>query len=381
MRLPMKVAKNDPACDRGGRGLVFHQPEGDGLAVAARLGLRRRRSSNCRRCRRPRALPSSSRRSRFRCRHSRRRRPRRAAQLHRQGRQSGIADPAERRYRLDRLARADRSRPAAQDVLSLSTPSDRKAERHGLAVVEGDRRGRRRASAACSAATPPSKSAAVNIKALNANAEIKGNVTITSRPKLAAAWHLEPNLGAQVNLGDTSLSVAGAKRQRAGAGQAADRQDRRRAAQCGRRPDPQRSNAGAERAGAMGQGLPLDSAAGHRRDSVDAGAVARAAADPRHRSAAECRCVSGDADARHRGRDPHHPDPDQARLSVPGQDIDHPADLGRGHRSACRSTCRSPTSTRSWRPNLRGGRFPKTAPARSTSPSKARASRPRATGC
>ncbi len=51
----------------------------------------------------------------------------------------------------------------------------------------------------------------VNIKALNASAEIKGNVTITARPKLAAAWRIEPNLVAQVTLGDTSLSVAGAR--------------------------------------------------------------------------------------------------------------------------------------------------------------------------
>jgi hypothetical protein len=51
----------------------------------------------------------------------------------------------------------------------------------------------------------------VNIKALNASAEIKGNVTFTSRPKLAAAWHLEPNLAAQVTLGDSSLSMAGAR--------------------------------------------------------------------------------------------------------------------------------------------------------------------------
>ena len=50
----------------------------------------------------------------------------------------------------------------------------------------------------------------VNIKSLNANAEIKGNVTFTSRPKLAAAWHLEPNLAAQVSLSDSSLTVAGA---------------------------------------------------------------------------------------------------------------------------------------------------------------------------
>jgi hypothetical protein len=51
----------------------------------------------------------------------------------------------------------------------------------------------------------------INIKQLNANAELKGAVTITSRPKLAAAWHLEPNLSAQVSLGDTSLTVAGAR--------------------------------------------------------------------------------------------------------------------------------------------------------------------------
>jgi len=31
------------------------------------------------------------------------------------------------------------------------------------------------------------------------------------RPKLAAAWRLEPNLTAQVSMGDTSLVVAGAK--------------------------------------------------------------------------------------------------------------------------------------------------------------------------
>ena len=51
----------------------------------------------------------------------------------------------------------------------------------------------------------------VNIKNINATADIKGSITITSRPKLAAAWHLEPNLAGQVTLGDTNLSVAGAR--------------------------------------------------------------------------------------------------------------------------------------------------------------------------
>jgi hypothetical protein len=52
---------------------------------------------------------------------------------------------------------------------------------------------------------------AVNIKNLNASAEIKGNVVITARPKIAANWRIEPNLTAQVNLSDSSLSVAGAR--------------------------------------------------------------------------------------------------------------------------------------------------------------------------
>jgi hypothetical protein len=51
----------------------------------------------------------------------------------------------------------------------------------------------------------------VNIKNLNASAEIKGNVVITSRPKIAANWRIDPNLTGQVNLGDTSLSMAGAR--------------------------------------------------------------------------------------------------------------------------------------------------------------------------
>ncbi len=51
----------------------------------------------------------------------------------------------------------------------------------------------------------------INIKAVNASAEIKGNVTVTAQPKFAANWRIEPNLNGQVNLGDTSMSVAGAR--------------------------------------------------------------------------------------------------------------------------------------------------------------------------
>ncbi|UZE48554.1 DUF4403 family protein [Rhodopseudomonas sp. P2A-2r] len=51
----------------------------------------------------------------------------------------------------------------------------------------------------------------INIKNINANAEIRGNVVATARPQLTANWRVEPNLAAQVNLGDTSVSMAGAR--------------------------------------------------------------------------------------------------------------------------------------------------------------------------
>jgi hypothetical protein len=49
----------------------------------------------------------------------------------------------------------------------------------------------------------------INIKNVNANAEIRGNVVMTAKPQLAANWRIEPNLTAQVALGDTSASMAG----------------------------------------------------------------------------------------------------------------------------------------------------------------------------
>jgi Domain of unknown function (DUF4403) len=98
----------------------------------------------------------------------------------------------------------------AQDVLSLSTALTGKLNVTGSLSSKatgavGD------AIAGLLGGNAAKQIGSVNIKALNASAEIKGNVIITSRPKLAAAWRLEPNLGAQVNLGDTNLSVAGAR--------------------------------------------------------------------------------------------------------------------------------------------------------------------------
>jgi hypothetical protein len=97
-----------------------------------------------------------------------------------------------------------------QDVLSLTTALNGKLNVTGSLSAKttgavGD------AIGSLLGSNVGNKIGAINIKAVNASAEIKGNVIITARPKFAAAWRIEPNLTGQVNLGDTSLSVAGAR--------------------------------------------------------------------------------------------------------------------------------------------------------------------------
>src|SRR6266853_1424401 len=98
----------------------------------------------------------------------------------------------------------------AQDVLSLATPLTGTLNVTGSLTAKatgavGDALG------GLLGGNVAKQIGSVNIKNLNASAEIKGNVIVTARHKLAAAWRIEPNLAAQVNLGDTSLSVAGAR--------------------------------------------------------------------------------------------------------------------------------------------------------------------------
>ena len=98
----------------------------------------------------------------------------------------------------------------AQDVLSLTTPLTGKLNVTGSLSSKatgavGDALG------GLLGGNVAKQIGSVNIKALNASAEIKGNIIITSRPKLAAAWRIEPNLAGQVTLGDSSLNVAGAR--------------------------------------------------------------------------------------------------------------------------------------------------------------------------
>ncbi|WP_298877156.1 DUF4403 family protein [uncultured Bradyrhizobium sp.] len=107
-------------------------------------------------------------------------------------------------------ARGPMSATGDKDVLTLSTPITGKLNVTGSLSAKatgalGDALG------SVLGGDAAKRIGAVNIKNLNASAEIKGSVVVTSRPKLAAAWHLEPNLGAQVNLGDTNVNVAGAR--------------------------------------------------------------------------------------------------------------------------------------------------------------------------
>jgi hypothetical protein len=97
-----------------------------------------------------------------------------------------------------------------EDVLSLATPLNGKLNVTGSLAAKttgavGD------AIGSLLGSDVGNKIGSINIKSINASAEIKGNVTVTARPKFAAAWRIEPNLNGQVNLGDTSLSVAGAR--------------------------------------------------------------------------------------------------------------------------------------------------------------------------
>jgi Domain of unknown function (DUF4403) len=48
-------------------------------------------------------------------------------------------------------------------------------------------------------------------KTLDQRADVRGNVTVTARPILDNNWRIDPNLGAQVAVGDSALSIAGVK--------------------------------------------------------------------------------------------------------------------------------------------------------------------------
>jgi len=122
------------------------------------------------------------------------------------------------------------------------------------------------------------------------HAEIKGNVTITARPKIAANWH-RAEFGGAGHLGDTSLSVAGARvNVPAQVKPVIDKTvaDQITALQARFRTIHLR----AQRAAAMDKTLPLDSAADRKHHGVAAVAVA---GDEAHRRTGGATAVDASA--------------------------------------------------------------------------------------
>ena len=97
-----------------------------------------------------------------------------------------------------------------QNSLSLSTPLDGKLTVLGsLSAASGTALGNVLGNVLGNDAAK--KLGSISIKQLNASAAIHGNVAMTSRPEILREWRIDPKLTAQVNLGESTLTVAGAK--------------------------------------------------------------------------------------------------------------------------------------------------------------------------
>lgn len=97
-----------------------------------------------------------------------------------------------------------------QNALSLSTPLDGKLTVLGsLSAASGTALGNALGNVLGNNAVKQLGS--VSIKQLNASAAIHGNVGITARPEILREWRIDPKLAAQVTLGESSLTIAGAK--------------------------------------------------------------------------------------------------------------------------------------------------------------------------
>jgi hypothetical protein len=108
------------------------------------------------------------------------------------------------------VARGPIAAAGAQNALALSTPLDGKLTVLGsLSAASGTALGNVLGNVLGGNAA--SKLGSVSIKSLNANAAIHGTVALTARPEILREWRIDPKLTAQVNIGDSSLSVAGVK--------------------------------------------------------------------------------------------------------------------------------------------------------------------------
>src|SRR6185295_19127199 len=138
--------------------------------------------------------------------------------------------------------------------------------------------------------------------AVDQRAEVRGNVTLNTRPALQPNWRIEPNLTCQANIGNANLSIRRSHQCRA-RGEAAARS-------VGERADRGAAGAGAQRsfdrgrgAARVGEDVPRNSAREGR--PRRAGSVARGASDPGLCGAAEDRRRRRDDHGRRAGGDAH----------------------------------------------------------------------------
>ena len=181
-------------------------------------------------------------------------------------------------------------------------------------------------------------------RALDQRADIRGNVTVTSRPALLPNWRIEPNLTGQVAIADGGMNVAGIKLNVSN--EVKPLLDKTVNEQIGNLSNKLRNDRTLETTARKQWAQMCRSICARPGRARRAEPVARGQADPRFRRAAENPRRLGDPDARRAGRDPHRAERDQARLPVPGAARSGAGDRsGQGQASACRSTCRSPSST------------------------------------
>lgn len=107
-------------------------------------------------------------------------------------------------------ARGPIAATGAQDTLTLSTPLNGTLTVNG-AISSNVREALGGALGNLLGGNVAKQIGNINIKNVNANADIRGNVVVSARPQLATNWRIEPNLVAQISLGDTAVAVAGAR--------------------------------------------------------------------------------------------------------------------------------------------------------------------------
>ena len=194
---------------------------------------------------------------------------------------------------------------------------------------------------------------------LDQHAEVRGEVVVKSKPAIRSNWRLEPNLSAQVALGNSALTLAGLKVNMAGEARPLIEKAVGEQVAALRGAAAQRSGDRARGARAMGQDVPLDSA--RRRQDRTAAALAGNAPGARRRGAAAGRRAQRHAHRRRAGGDAHHAEGDQAGLSVPGAARTGAADgqwQARGRRADRRAVHRA--STRCSRRSSRANVIPRT---------------------